>query len=551
MAKDIPYGSRGYLIDRKGEITPINDMYGHEAFVKKRSKEYLSPINFVADNGWVLVQTVADHSVITLCDETVTRQALSATLRVMGVHHRGDKITVTNYNRDTDIENQLVSYATYVQVTKLFIKLKSGAETATFLETVEVASREAKLAILEEKAKVLILQKSFRVFHDIKGEAFKEKTVLLPMDNGGYRKYDRRSWEYLWTLIIRADPTKNKKYLQWVISKVIKNNSDWKTKRLSYWREDLEGIRHYLTRYDELKRTGKVPVEHRDINKFKDDFDLLNFINDLETKLEEESKGSIEEQEANFLDNKEAKIYYESSSLRVIIPSTPEASCFFGRKTNWCTAIPKRPQIFGEYSADGPLYIIEDKTTGLRYQFHFESEQFMNEQDHPVDFGSWHKEKYPILKELIKVFSKVATATNFTPLMKNPTVNSYIAMLDEGKSFYQVSGVIYIFSNHVYAKPSEKDKLNFLAGLVKLYTNTYGLSWFSTGAAEESLSKLFNIARNNFENEFPFVVLETNLSKDTTRALIIKTSRNADPKILDEIDKKFAYKFGENFYTHY
>jgi len=545
----VPYGTRGYLIDRKGEITPINDMYGHEAFVKRRSKEYLSPINFVADNGWVLVQTVKDHSVITLCDETVTKQALAGTLKAIGAHHREDKITVTNYNRDTDIENQLVSYATYPQMVRLFIKLKSGADTANYV--VEIASRNTKLEILEEKAKILILQKNFRVFHDLTSHQHATgKELYHPDMYGRPTKYKLRSWEFIWNLIVRADPTKNKQYLQWIISKAIRNNPDWKTKRISYWREDLDGINHYLTKFDELKRKGKVPIEHRDIQKFRDDLELLDFVNDLEVQLAADELGSIEEQEARFFDNKEAKIAYESSSMRIVIPVTHEASCFFGRQTNWCTAIPKRPEIFGEYSVEGDLYIVEDKTTGLKYQFHFDSMQFMDKQDHPINFGTWHKEKYSILKELMEVFDRLASKYSFTPLMKKPSVNSYIAMMDAPGNIYQTSGVIYLFTNHIAGSPSETDRLLFLTKLVKLYQNSYGLSWFGSGAAEESLSKLFDFARNNYEKEIPFIILKTSLPKDTIRALITKTSRNAGSEVLDKVDKIFAEKFGENFYTH-
>lgn len=547
MASDVPYGERGYLIDRKGEITPINDMYGHEAFVKKRSKEYISPINFVADNGWVLVQTVSDHSVITLCDETVTKQALAGTLKAIGAHHRQDKITVTNYNRDTDIENQLISYATYIQMTRLFIKLKSGAETASFLKVAEIASRDIKLSILEEKAKILILQKNFRVFHEIKINPSEGKETVYTNNEGKQTRYFTRSWDYLWALIVNADPTKNKQYLQWIITKALKNNSDWRVKRFSYWKEDLESTRFKLEKFDEFKRKNKLPPEFRDIQKIRDDDELFEFVNGLESKLEEEVLGSIEDQEKKFFDNKEAEIYYESSKIRIIVPKTHEASCFFGRKTNWCTAIPKRPEIFGDYSVDSPLYIIENKATKDKWQFHFHSHQFMDEIDRLIDFVELHTNNKHLIKELINVFDAEANKYGVITLMKSPTINSLIASISVMASIYSV---IKIMANHATKKFNRKDKLNFLHKLATYLSESYGLSWFQTGTAEEALSYLFGIQRSEFINKFPFIVLESNMSKDLARNLIIKVSRNAPKDILDKVDKAFQKKFGEYFYIH-
>lgn len=547
MANDVPYGERGYLIDRKGEITPINDMYGHEAFVRKRSKEYLSPINFVADNGWVLVQTVYDYSVITLCDETVTKQALSGTLKAIGAHHRQDKITVINYNRDTGIENELISYATYIQMTRLFIKLKSGAETASFLKIAEIASRDIKLSILEEKAKILILQKNFRVFHEIKIDPSEGKETIHIDNEGKLTRYFIRSWEYLWALIVNADPTKNKQYLQWLITKALKNDHEWRTKRFSYWKEDLESIRFTLKNFDEFKRKGKVPPEFRDIQKFKDDLELYEFVKNLKIQLEEYALGSIEDRENKFFDNKEAKIFYESSKIRVVIPETHEASCFFGRNTNWCTAIPKRPEIFGDYSVDGPLYIVENKDTKQRYQFHFDSGQFMDEADRPINFAELHIKQKPFIKELINLFDDKAHKYTIPALTKSPTIDLFVDSFGVTSSAYSV---VKLINNHATKKFNRKDKLNFLYKLASRLSKPNGLSWFETSTAEGALSYLFDIPRSEFINKFPFLVLEADMPKDLSRMLIIRVSRDALKTTLDEVDEAFQKKFGEYFYTH-
>jgi hypothetical protein len=59
--------------------------------------------------------------------------------------------------------------------------------------------------------------------------------------------------------------------------------------------------------------------------------------------------------------------------------------------------------MFDEHNEDGPLYIILQKSTNTRWQFHFESEQFMDEKDNGidiVDFLKSHKKIYGIFKKL-------------------------------------------------------------------------------------------------------------------------------------------------------
>ena len=41
--------------------------------------------------------------------------------------------------------------------------------------------------------------------------------------------------------------------------------------------------------------------------------------------------------------------------------------------------------MFDEYNQHGPLYVFHDKKANKKYQFHFNSNQFMNEHDYPVN----------------------------------------------------------------------------------------------------------------------------------------------------------------------
>jgi len=58
-----------------------------------------------------------------------------------------------------------------------------------------------------------------------------------------------------------------------------------------------------------------------------------------------------------------------------------------GAGTKWCTASKGDSGYFDQYSADGPLYaIIEGEGANQKkYQFHYESDQFLNARDEEVD----------------------------------------------------------------------------------------------------------------------------------------------------------------------
>jgi len=63
---------------------------------------------------------------------------------------------------------------------------------------------------------------------------------------------------------------------------------------------------------------------------------------------------------------------------------TKAAACHYGKSTDWCTAT-DTDMFDNYYEPDDPLFFFEDKENGKRFQFHFGSDQFMDEQDAQVD----------------------------------------------------------------------------------------------------------------------------------------------------------------------
>lgn len=187
----------------------------------------------------------------------------------------------------------------------------------------------------------------------------------ISMDWGAFEPSIELVKKILFTLQA-GDPTDDRrKYLQWIAKQWIARD---------FRLEDMPRVRTALEVFDRLKR--QLPI--KDINRYRR-------LSDLEDAVEgpkEQSNRELDRQtEKRLFDNKDAKIFYKDSSITVIIPKTEEASCFFGKGTKWCTA--GRNNFFNTYNRQGTLYIINIKGHG-KYQFHFESKQFMDEKDNSI-----------------------------------------------------------------------------------------------------------------------------------------------------------------------
>jgi hypothetical protein len=83
--------------------------------------------------------------------------------------------------------------------------------------------------------------------------------------------------------------------------------------------------------------------------------------------------------------SEESEKVFENKDWIIVIPKTHRAACFYGKHTEWCTASKDSSGYFDEYSKQGPLYVNINKETGDKYQFHFESGQFMDENDEQIE----------------------------------------------------------------------------------------------------------------------------------------------------------------------
>jgi len=197
-----------------------------------------------------------------------------------------------------------------------------------------------------------------------------------------------KSWtEAILGAIEDKDPTPNKAYTPWLARMYAKG--DLKL-------EDMNR-RGFLGLYDIAKRRRILRPEHNDINSFKtyrefenamlsDNYDL-DTIDNKPTKQEEKGQ---------------AKKVYEDSDVVVIVPEDEAAACRYGRGTRWCTASTRGQNYFDHYNRQGRMYILLPKNPeheGEKYQLHFQSQQYMNEDDDQVNLVNLISKRFPNLLE--------------------------------------------------------------------------------------------------------------------------------------------------------
>jgi len=196
-----------------------------------------------------------------------------------------------------------------------------------------------------------------------------------------------------------CDPTKNKEYTVFLAKMYA--NGGWGARI-----EDLESkIKPALEKFHLLKLKKKIPSPRNDIMRYSD---LADFVAVMDEYEDPEDKVQA--------DKGTAKTVFENDAVRIVVPEDQNAACYYGQGTRWCTASRTSTNYFGHYSKDGPLYILlpkQPKYDGEKYQLHFASEQFMDENDYKVEnivnllehrFGNlipWFQEHEPAIRDWV------------------------------------------------------------------------------------------------------------------------------------------------------
>jgi len=155
--------------------------------------------------------------------------------------------------------------------------------------------------------------------------------------------------------------------------------------------EDLDKAKEYL----EYVYQHKIPV---DLGKIKQLGDLYNIVKDYIAK----DTKSLEEI-LKVLSKDEFKVLHDGEMWFIFQPLTEKAACYLGVSTEWCTtwgpySLNKkhkdRGNQFRNYSSKGPLFIMINKNNfDDKYQFHFETNQFMDKDDRRINTSNFFSDK--------------------------------------------------------------------------------------------------------------------------------------------------------------
>jgi hypothetical protein len=295
--------------------------------------------------------------------------------------------------------------------------------------------------------------------------------LTKPSENKSGSKVKPRLTKEEFIELVKADPTtrlnnvdintatsdeltkvKAGKYVQWLIKNYLMPTTERQPGDNGYEREvkqvkdtfmeDLYKVTDDLKKFERFK--SKIKGE-KDINKMTPD-QLYDAVKDFDLTLATTTKAERKSAPVH----PGGKLVYDGENWRVIEIKDKgsvgkEAACFYGGnniETRWCTSGPGL-SYFETYINKGPLYVVYNPndtdvspTTGLpknRYQFHFQTNSFMDKDDRQQNLVDLLNGPMEELKDFFKPeFAKGLTVGNGTKFVVDSfahgAVGTYIAL---------------------------------------------------------------------------------------------------------------------------
>ena len=202
------------------------------------------------------------------------------------------------------------------------------------------------------------------------------------------------------TNLENADPTPNKIYTPWLAREYAKGN-------IKRQEDAIVWGPTYLAKYDRAKRRSDFRQDARDIMRLT----FTQFANIMSNYVEPA---------APVKDRGQAKQVFKDANVRVIVPEDEQAACYYGQGTMWCTSATQGRNYYEQYARQGKLYILlpqQPKYDGEKYQLHFASGQFMDEEDEPVSIDDLLTVRFP---ELLSFFME-----------REPSIRNLVVFADD------------------------------------------------------------------------------------------------------------------------
>lgn len=158
---------------------------------------------------------------------------------------------------------------------------------------------------------------------------------------------------------------------------------------------DNEGhVKDCLSRFEQEKKN----LKNKDIGKFKSLEEVDEYLNDEENYRDKSHRQEVRDRQKDRKNadlEMDAEVVFKNNFWTVWVPKTYAASCKLGQGSSWCTASTESDHYYNYYTNQGPLYIIiNNSNKDEKYQFHFESGQFMDIDDNSIELMTFlHEEE--------------------------------------------------------------------------------------------------------------------------------------------------------------
>ena len=357
----------------------------------------------------------------------------------------------------------------------------------------------------------------FEAIEDFQSKRFKQLESGTKKEEFNIKKASEgiNTFEKLKDIVDETDPTRGGTYKRWLYDKWF--SGGFKT-------EDKDKVKDYLKSFD-ANRT-KLPKEFRDIGGIKTSGELFAVLKDngfigLETsKIDPVAISKLEA-------NGDIEPLGENEEWIGWIIKTLKGSCALGKDTEWCTAKygeQDERNMFSRYHGQGPLYVFIRKTSGTpsKIQLHFYTNQFMDENDEPVEIPP---KVIEILKENIEKLSENARVYVLLSIAEDPkTLPDVLDKLANDSSYYLRMIVVKNpnVSNETLGKLA-KDKKSKIRSLVAGNPKTPLAALQSLATDEEK--DVREALASNTSPDFSRNVLDI-LSQDTEENVRLNVAKN-------------------------
>ena len=188
-----------------------------------------------------------------------------------------------------------------------------------------------------------------------------------------------------------ADPTKNKSYTQYATNL-------YRNKAIR--QEDAPRLKSALSNFDKYKH--KLSTDDRSMNAKK-----YPSISSIEDKIHPHVGTMASKKEAQkTLEQPGHKLVHEDDKIKIYHLSDKDASKNIyggghrrgGTGTSWCTAARSDDNMFDHYNKQGKMHVVHRKADGAVFQYHTNSNQFMDHKDNNISHEDFNSISEPLHK---------------------------------------------------------------------------------------------------------------------------------------------------------